>query len=290
LILAAVLTALFPVVVRAQTSGTPDPAVAGAPTGGGPEPGSVDLFVRKCVSCHTVGKGDRVGPDLKGAIERRGRPWVERFVAAPSAMLDTDPQARELLTRFKGVRMPDLGLTASQAESLAALVALCSTAECDLQGKFTPVTQTTAEHVARGRDLFAGRVALQNGGASCLSCHTARGAGAGIAGGIFARDLTNAFARLGDQGLDAALKAPAFRVMGRAFGARPLTDDEAMALRAFLYDANRAQPAPEEALSLPLVAALGTLAVLGILNAIWARRLRGVRSALSARPRQEKTS
>jgi cytochrome c2 len=253
-----------------------------------PDPASVDLFAAKCASCHTVGKGVRVGPDLKGAVDRRGKPWVERFVQAPSAMLDTDPQARGLLAQFQGVRMPDLGLSPAQVAGLAALLETCSAAPCDLQGKFVPVTSTTPEQMARGRDLFVGRQALQNGAAPCLSCHTVRGAGAGIGGGTFAKDLTNVYARLGDQGLDAALKAPAFRVMGKAFAARPLAADEALALRAFLYDANRAPAPSEETLSLPLLAGLVALVALGVLNAAWARRLRGVRSALAPRPRQEK--
>jgi hypothetical protein len=238
-----------------------------------------------------------VGPDLKGALDRRGRPWVERFVAAPSGMLDSDPQARDLLGRFKGVRMPDLDLSPAQVAALTDLLGVCSTSPCELQGKFVPVTAATAEQIARGRELFVGRQALQNGAAPCLSCHAARGAAAGIEGGTLAQalqpaglDLTNAYARLGDQGLDAALTAPAFPVMGRAFDARPLTSDEALALRAFLYQANRAEPAAEEALSLPLVAGLGALAALAGLNAIWSRRLRGVRAALVPRPRQEKAS
>lgn len=255
-----------------------------------PDAAAVDLFARKCASCHTVGKGDRVGPDLKGAVERRGRPWVERFVAEPSAMLDSDPQARELLTTFKGVRMPDLGLQPQQSAQLAELIALCSTAACDLQGKFTPVTQATPEQVARGRDLFSGRAPLQNGAASCISCHSVEGSGARIAGGTFSKDLTHVYARLGDQGLDAALNAPAFRVMGKVFLERPLASDEAFALRAFLYDANRGASVQAEVLSLPVLAGLLALGVLLVLNGVWARRLRGVRSALVPRPRQEKAS
>jgi hypothetical protein len=274
----AVLIAAVPAGALAQSAAAPDPA-------------AVDLFVRKCGSCHTVGKGDRVGPDLKGAVERRGRPWVERFVGEPSAMLDSDPQARELLARFKGVRMPDLGLAPQQPALLAELIAACSAGPCDLAGKFTPVTQTTPAHVARGRDLFTGRAPLQNGAAPCLSCHSAEGTGVPVAGGTFSRDLTNAFARLGDQGLDAALSAPAFRVMGRAFGARPLAADEALALRAFLYESNRgAAGPPTETLSLPVLAGIAALVALFVLNTIWARRLRGVRSALVPHPRQEKAS
>jgi mono/diheme cytochrome c family protein len=255
-----------------------------------PDPAAVELFAAKCASCHTVGKGDRVGPDLKDAVERRGRPWVEGFVATPGAMLDADPQARDLLQRFGGVRMPDLGITAEEASRLADLIALCSSAACDLEGSFTPVTSATAQDVARGRDLFTGRAALRNGASPCLSCHTAQGAGVPIAGGTFSRDLSHAYARLGDRGLDAALKAPGFRVMGRVFAERPLTAEEALALRAFLHESNRAGAAGEETLSLPLLAGLAALVALGVLNSLWARRLRGVRSTLLPRPRPERAS
>ncbi len=263
---------------------------AAARAQGGPDPATVELFLAKCASCHTVGKGDRVGPDLRAAIDRRGRPWVERFVGAPSAMLDSDPQARDLRKKFNDVRMPDLGLTPDQITRLVDLIDHCSTAACDLAGKFTPVMQTTAEQAKRGRDLFTGRLALQNGAAPCISCHTTAGSGVPIAGGTFSKDLTHVYARLGDQGLDAALKAPAFRVMGRVFDARPLTADEALALRAFLYGANKAGVDAQEALSLPLLGGAGALLALGILNGIWSRRLRGVRAALVPRPRQESAS
>jgi len=266
------------------------PAGAPAQTGGSPDPAAVELFAAKCASCHTVGKGSRVGPDLDGAVARRGRPWVERFVAAPSAMLDTDPQARELLKQFGGVRMPDLGISAEQAAQLAGLIADCTGAACDLQGQFTPVTATTPEHVTLGRALFTGGTSLQNGASPCISCHSVEGSAARVAGGTFSKDLTHVYARLGDEGLDAALKAPAFRVMGKVFAARPLAAEEALALRAFLYDANRGVVARTETLSLPVLAGLVALLALFVLNAIWARRLRGVRSALVSRPRQENPS
>ncbi len=240
----------------------------------------VDLFARKCGSCHTVGKGVRVGPDLKDVLQRRNRAWVERFVKAPSTMLDSDQDARQLLAQFNGVRMPDLGLSDAEARGLTDLLDRCSKAPCDLAGKFVAVTTASAADFARGRDLFVGHTPLSAGATPCLSCHTVRGAAGRVPGGTLAKDLTNVYARLGDQGLDAALKAPAFPVMNKVFGQRALTADEAFALRAFLYDANRQQPVPEDHLSLPIVGALGTLGVLGILNAAWARRLRGVRQPL----------
>ena len=250
-----------------------------------PEDPAIELFVRKCASCHTVGKGQRVGPDLKGALDRRDRTWVERLVKAPSTMLDSDATARQLVAQFAGVRMPDLGLSDAEVTALVDLVVRCSAEPCDLAGKFTPVTTATAADVARGRDLFLGREGLSAGAAQCVSCHTVRGAGGGIAGGLLAKDLTNAFGRLGDQGLDAALKSPAFPVMNKVFAAHPLQADEVFALRAFLYDANRKEPALDDPLSLPLVGLLGTVAVLIALNAAWARRLRGVRQPLVRRRR-----
>ena len=232
-----------------------------------------------------MGKGQRVGPDLKGALDRRDRTWVERLVKAPSTMLDSDATARQLVAQFAGVRMPDLGLSDAEVTALVDLVVRCSAEPCDLAGKFTPVTTATAADVARGRDLFLGREGLSAGAAQCVSCHTVQGAGGGIAGGLLAKDLTNAFGRLGDQGLDAALKSPAFPVMNKVFAAHPLQADEVFALRAFLYDANRKEPALDDPLSLPLVGLLGTVAVLIALNAAWARRLRGVRQPLVRRRR-----
>lgn len=247
------------------------------------EPGPTeDLFARKCASCHTVGKGTRVGPDLKDVHKRRSRAWLERFVATPSAMLDSDADARNLLTEFKGVRMPDLGLTPKETAALVDLMVRCSSQPCELAGKFTPVTTATAQDVGRGRDLFTGKQALKAGGAPCISCHSVRGAAGLVGGGTLAKELTHAFARLGDEGLDSALKAPAFPLMTRVFNDHPLEPAEVFALRAYLYDANLgAAPKSESTLSIGLFAGLAAGAALLLLNALWAGRLRGVRKPLT---------
>lgn len=247
-----------------------------------------DLYVRKCASCHTVGKGQRVGPDLKGVHEKRARPWLEQFIREPSSMLGRDPDARQLLIEYNNVKMPDLGLTAANASDMVDLLIRCSAEPCDLVGQFAPVATATADDVERGRALFVGLEEQESGGAPCLACHTVRGAKTAIPGGTLGKDLTHAFGRLGDEGLDAALKNPAFIVMSDVFADHPLGPEEVFALRAFLYETNRAVPLPEDQLSPLLAAGIGTLAVLAILNAAWARRLRGVRSTLTHRqPREE---
>ncbi|HLA76182.1 MAG TPA: cytochrome c [Vicinamibacteria bacterium] len=264
----------------------PAAARAQAPAGE-PDP-NIDLFARKCGSCHTVGSGVRVGPDLKGATDRRSGTWLQGFIKTPSTMLDTDPAAKQLLAQFNGVRMPDLGLTDAEAKGLVGLIQRCSVTPCNLAGSFTPVVQMAADElnaaVSRGTALFLGEQALKNAGAPCLACHTVKGAGSRIGGGLLAKDLTQVYARLGDQGLDAALKSPAFPVMNKVFGVEhPLAPDEVVALRAFFYNANRATAPADDTLSLPVIAFLGTIAVLVALNAAWSRRLRGVRTALTGK-------
>lgn len=262
------------------------PSTTAPPAAAAPQSPTEDLFARKCASCHTVGKGNRVGPDLKDSHKRRSRAWLIGFVKTPSAMLDSDADARNLLTQFNGVRMPDLGLADNDVAGLVDLLVRCSTEPCNLAGKFTPVTVATAADFERGRALFLGKTPLKNGAAPCLSCHTVRGSGSAVPGGTLSKDLTHAFARLGDEGLDSALASPAFKLMNKVFADHPLDAAEVFALRAFLYKANLGgEPAKEDTLSVGLFGGLGTAAVLIVLNAAWARRLRGVRRPL-VRPRE----
>ncbi len=252
---------------------------APAPEGPQADPALVDLYVRKCASCHTVGKGARVGPDLKDVDQRRERRWIVDLIREPSKMLDRDPDARKLLQEFNGVRMPDLGLTAEQANGLADLIVLASRYPIDLSPAFVAVTEATAEDVARGRDLFTGRMRQKGGGPSCSACHTVQNAGGFFGGGTLAKELTHSFAVLGDEGLDAALANPSFPLMKDVFADHPLEPDEVFALRAFLNDANRSAGTDPDRLDILIVGLLGTVVVILILNAAWARRLRGVRHA-----------
>ncbi len=241
----------------------------------------VELFASKCSSCHSIGSGDRVGPDLSGAATRRDRAWLTQMIQRPSRMLASDADARQLLTQYGNIRMPDQGLNDDQVAGLIELIERCSVEDCDLSGKFVPVTEATATDVGRGENLFLGYEPLGNGAVPCVSCHTVRGAATWVAGGTLAVDLTNTYARLGDEGLDAALKSPAFLLMNKIFADHPLEADEAFALRAYLHEVNRMEPQATRSVSLPLFGVLGAGLVLAILNAFWARRLRGVLQPLT---------
>ncbi|MEK7351918.1 MAG: SCO family protein, partial [Nitrospirota bacterium] len=79
------------------------------------------LFIKACSSCHTIGQGDHVGPDLQGVTSRRDRAWLSQFLQAPNVMrAKKDPIAVALSARFPGVLMPNLGLSETDVGDLLA--------------------------------------------------------------------------------------------------------------------------------------------------------------------------
>jgi protein SCO1/2 len=77
------------------------------------------LFVKMCAACHTIGGGDRVGPDLRGVADRRDRAWLLDFISNPARMLARkDPDALALAARFPHVRMPSMGLVENDAADI----------------------------------------------------------------------------------------------------------------------------------------------------------------------------
>ena len=84
------------------------------------------LFQSRCEGCHTLGKGDKVGPDLMGLAARRERSWVAGYVNNPEKMRKAgDPAALELLKRFK-IRMPSQDLNREDLSTLLKYLATAS--------------------------------------------------------------------------------------------------------------------------------------------------------------------
>lgn len=77
------------------------------------------LFQSKCSACHTLGQGDKVGPDLAGVTRRRESAWLARYISQPDALLAAkDPTAVALFRQYKEIRMPNLKLGASDVADL----------------------------------------------------------------------------------------------------------------------------------------------------------------------------
>jgi protein SCO1/2 len=86
-------------------------------------PAGEPLFLKACAGCHTIGGGDRVGPDLSGISRRRQRDWLTRFIADPDKMRKAkDPIALALSAKFPVVRMPGLGVSEDEAADLVTYI------------------------------------------------------------------------------------------------------------------------------------------------------------------------
>jgi nitrite reductase (NO-forming) len=68
-------------------------------------------FESKCLACHTVGGGDKVGPDLAGVTKRRSDDWLARWLKEPEKMLEIDADAKAMLKQFNNLPMPNQNLT-----------------------------------------------------------------------------------------------------------------------------------------------------------------------------------
>lgn len=96
-------------------------------------------FESRCASCHTIGQGERIGPDLSQVTARRRPAWVARYLKEPEKVLaEGDPAAVALFNRYPQVRMPNLRLG---EEDVAALIRYI-----DEQGKPAATAQRTGLH------------------------------------------------------------------------------------------------------------------------------------------------
>src|SRR5262245_1010880 len=117
--------------LAAAKDGAPGPSAAVRPTTvpydrghvmEGRQAGSA-MFAKLCAGCHTVGRGDHVGPDLDGLTLRRSRAWITEFLINPVKMrARKDPIALALAAKFPGVRMPYLQIHDSDAADLIAYI------------------------------------------------------------------------------------------------------------------------------------------------------------------------
>jgi cytochrome c551/c552 len=201
-------------------------------------------FNSRCSGCHSVGKGDVVGPDLRGVTARHDSGWLHRFIRSSQSVIRSgDRAAVALFQRYKK-RMPDHELTDVEIDALLAFIK-AGGPKAD-PGEWRNARTAKPADVARGRNLFTGAVVLANGGAACVRCHDAGGV-AGWRAGTLAADLTYAYAKYRDAGLTRALAESRFPLMAD-YRERPLTREETFALKAFLYQAAR-MPRPADRLA-----------------------------------------
>lgn len=81
-----------------------------------PQPIKLDrgryVFTTQCAACHTIGHGDKIGPDLQGVADVRDPQWLKHFIERPDQMVaDGDPIAVALFAKYKQIRMPNLRIS-----------------------------------------------------------------------------------------------------------------------------------------------------------------------------------
>lgn len=242
------------------------------------------LFQEKCTACHTIGQGDKVGPDLKDVTLRRDRAWLTRWLSVPDQMVaQGDPIATQLLQKYNMVQMPNFQLTDNQVASLIAyLETQVGAAPAPQPSQPQPVPAVPAGDPLTGKAMFTGVIRFQNGGPPCMGCHSIAGIGA-LGGGALGPDLTPAFNKYGAAGLANVLATVPFPTMNAVWSQHPLTAEEQANLAAFLQQASVSQRPAEAAGQLAGLAVGGAALLLVLAQLYWRRRLTAVRRPLVAR-------
>ena len=96
-------------------------------------------FSTHCAACHTIGRGDHLGPDLLGVTTNRDHSWLTRFIMAPDKMnAQGDATAVALRKKFKEVRMPNLDLSQGDVTTVLDYIARESRAVRAAAGSSSP--------------------------------------------------------------------------------------------------------------------------------------------------------
>lgn len=234
----------------------------------------VYTFKKKCSSCHMIGGGDLVGPDLKGVNERRKKEWLLGFIQdAPSRINAGDPIAVELFKKYRKVQqMPEQELSKEEILSLLDFIkkggkGFSQSVEMKsaLEAKPTDIT--------RGRLLFSGALPFSKGGPACFNCHRIGSPGL-LGGGSLGPDLTQAYSNYKDKPLSKILSQFPFPLMAGVFETKPLTRKEAFQIKAFLYNVDKESPPSKEdpQKKFLLLGFLGLLVCVGGVDVFWRNR------------------
>ncbi|MBI99639.1 MAG: hypothetical protein CME67_00285 [Halobacteriovoraceae bacterium] len=89
-------------------------------------------FTTNCATCHSIGGGDKTGPDLAGVTERREEKWLIKFIQYAPGMIDGDPEDEEYKTpdplavkiykKYEPIKMTEQMLEPEQIKKLLAYI------------------------------------------------------------------------------------------------------------------------------------------------------------------------
>lgn len=251
-----------------EASTAPDRSRGGGATAGGTGSGATEqpaadagasLFSQKCGGCHTIGKGNLVGPDLKG-VASWGATEVEsnvrRMEKFTGSLSDRDVKA---LVDF----LKDAHIQQRMKSEEKRAVAVASTAG-----------EPASEEV--GGKLFHGSLPFINGGTACIACHQVEGRG-----GTMGKALDDAFEKFGQSALVSTCEQPSYPVMKAVYREHPVTRQEALHVTRYLSQLKTGAHAQE--LPFAVIGTGAAFVLLACIMLLYRNRNKGVHAKLTRR-------
>ena len=239
------------------------------------------IFKQNCAACHKLGQRF-IGPDLIGVNQKRSEDWLVSFIKSSQTMIKSgDADAVAIYEEFNQVMMTDLAHLSD--DDIKTILSYIEQQSSSMNSTEEPVeivevvpTIYSAEDIQKGQNLFSGKTRFSNGGASCISCHNVTNDEL-ISGGLMAKDLTNAYARMGEAGVASIISSPPFPVMVTAYKKNPLDSIETSQLTAFLKHADEVSDEQEVRSGASLFilgGGSGIIIFFLLIELIWKKRLR----------------
>lgn len=161
--LLALLFGLAAAACDKPTTSAPEAGPSATASLGLPSPAAATgrlVFEANCVACHTVGEGDRTGPDLKDVGKRRQRDWLVRWIKNPAQMGEADHIGRAISKKYGDVIMPTIELTDEQIDQVLAFFDDASVRGYRIPER--PAKQLEGPELEKAQSIFFDR---------CAGCH-----------------------------------------------------------------------------------------------------------------------
>lgn len=109
-----------------------------------------EIFSANCQSCHSIGKGDVLGPDLAGITERRDTDWIKSFITHSQKMVAAgDEQAVEVFNKYNKIPMPPHNFSDEDLNNLLSYIDEAGQeASAAAEQAAAPAETTNADQVA----------------------------------------------------------------------------------------------------------------------------------------------
>ncbi len=245
------------------------------------------VFQTKCSSCHTIGGGDLVGPDLKNVTNTREHAWLVRMIKEPDKLIaEGDPIVTQLLQRYSGIPMPNLGLSQQDTEDVIAYIANQSGGPQGKPPEKPPAAPEPVGNYSTGESLFEGNTQLKSGGPPCQACHNVKGVSV-LGGGNLGVDLTSVYERYGDNGLASVLATLPFPTMRPIYDSHPLTEQEQADLKVFFKEAPT-RPVEQSIADVGWLSIIGLAIAILIIEVVWRNRVVAIRKPMVEETLQKK--